>query len=114
MNLELLRSKLLEEMAHGLPFMQGKEKGEIILGEVYAINEYGFLEGEDGEYIVFTINGNDLEFFFGGTVLTERFKKIESVFTDDEISALLNEGIKVIFEQKQSKNKRKYISVEFI
>lgn len=114
MNLELLRSKLLEEMAHGLPFMQGKEKGEIVLGEKYSINEYGFLDGEDGEYIVFTTHNNDNEFFFGGTVLTERFKKIETVFNDDEISLLLNDGINVIFEQKQSKNKRKYISVEFI
>lgn len=112
--MKTLRERLLSEMSNGLPFMEGKEKADNILGENLHIMDYGFLTGDDGEFIAYTVEEYPENFFFGGSVLTERFKHIESVFTEDEIAELLNEGIEIKLVQKTSKNKRKYVSVEFI
>lgn len=112
--MKTLKERLLSEMSNGLPFMEGKEKLDNILDEVLTVNEYGFLSGDDGEFIVYTTKEYPNNFFFGGSVLTERFKHIESVFTEDEIAELLNEGITIKLVQKKSKNKRIYVAVEFI
>lgn len=109
-----LKERLLNEVNNGLPFMLGREKDTIDLGEKITIKEYGFLTGEDGEFICFIDNENDDKYFFGGSVLTEKFKQIENAFTQDEIQELLEEGIDIICREKKSKNNRKYVSVEFI
>lgn len=110
-------SKLMErlkmELANGLPFMDGREKGEVTLGETMTVTEYGFLNGEDGEFLVF-ITKEHKEFFFGGSVLTQKFKDMEAIFNADEIKQLLEEGIKIVLTEKKSKKNRNYISVEFI
>lgn len=111
-------SKLMErlkmELANGLPFMDGKEKGEVTLGKTMTVTEYGFLNGEDGEFLVFITRENENEFYFGGSVLTQKFKDMEAIFNDKEIKELLEEGIQIVLEQKKSKKNRNYISVEFI
>lgn len=112
--IKTLKERLLSEMSNGLPFMEGKEKADNILDEKLTIKEYGFLNGDDGEFISYIVKEYPENFFFGGSVLTERFKHIESVFTDDEISELLEEGIEIKLTQKKSKNKRNYVGVEFI
>ncbi len=109
-----LKERLISELNNALPFMVGKEKDVIELGEKITIIDYGFLTGEDGEFICFLDRNHEGKFFFGGSILTEKFKQIENNFTTDEIQELLNEGIDIICEEKKSKNKRKYISVEFI
>ena len=100
------------ETTNGLPFMEGKEKGTIILGQVYKVKDYGYLEGEDGEFIVFTTEEEPNNFMFGSSVMTEKFKKIDSVLAEQEISTLLDNGIEVVFSSKMSKNKRKYTLCE--
>lgn len=113
MSIANLISKV-QKLNGGLPFMEGKEKGEIIMGTLYLINDFGFLNGNDGEYVVFTVKGNDSHFFFGGSVLTEKMKELENILTEDEIAQILNEGLEVIFEQKKAeKTKRNYVACEF-
>lgn len=108
-----LKERLLNEVNNGLPFMVGREKDAIELGETITIKDYGFLTGEDGEFICFIDNTNHDKYFFGGSVLTEKFKQIENAFTPEEIQELLSEGIDIICTEKKSKNNRKYVSVEF-
>ena len=113
LNVQELLLKVKNEMASGLPFMQEKTKADITLETVFTINRYGFLEGEDGEFIVFTDKNNEENFYFGGSVLTEKFKKLEKVLSEEEINAVLEVGIQVTFTEKMSINKRKNVDVDF-
>lgn len=109
--LDLIQS-VKKETTNGLPFMEGKEKSAIILGQIYNVTDYGYLEGEDGEFIVFTTKEEPNNFMFGSSVMTEKFKKIDVALTETELSTLLDNGIEVVFSSKVSKNKRKYTLCE--
>ena len=113
MNLQDLISRAKEVTASGLPFMEGKEKAELSMGEILNIDNYGYLEGEQGEFVVFTTKEYKDKFFFGSTVLTSKMKELDEVFKDDEMAKLLENGIEVVFEEKRSRNKRDYKNVTF-
>lgn len=101
------------EFKVGLPFMEGKDKGEVseLFGTVNTINEYGFLPGENGEvYAVFTVAERPGKFYFGGEVLTDRLSQLEADGYHDEIVA---EGLPVLMNTKKSKSNRNYTNVEF-
>lgn len=100
----------------GLPIMEGRETGDIdgILEENVLVDNYEFGKSKDGEYVAFTIKGNDTEFFFGGTVVTETFKKLDCILTNDQKQALLNNGLETYIEEVKSKqDKRKYKKCTF-
>nr|DAN06802.1 MAG TPA: hypothetical protein [Caudoviricetes sp.] len=109
-----LLSRLKEVMSNNLPFMEGREKADQIIGEPITIIDYGYLTGDDGEFIVYITREYNGVFFFGGSVLSEKFKELENAFTEDEMKELLEMGIKVRLCEKTSKNRRKYVSVELI
>ncbi|MGL5749024.1 MAG: hypothetical protein ACRCXT_00740 [Paraclostridium sp.] len=110
-----LMDRLKLEMSNGLPFMEGREKADQILDLEITIKEFGFMDSEDGKYSAYIIEENDDCFYFGGTLLTERFTKITEVFNEKEIEELKAEGIKIKLTTKKSvKSKRPYTSVEFI
>lgn len=85
------------------------------MGMIYNINEYGFLDGGESneEFVVFTTKEQPEAFFYGGSVVTQKIKDLEANLTTEEIAALLDYGIEVIFLQKLSKNKKKYTTCEF-
>lgn len=96
----------------GIEFMQGKDKGEMIeiLNKACTIRDYDFINGDDGEYVVFIIDEIEDEFFFGGKVLTDNMKQ----FTDEEHEEIKANGLPVLLtEQKSKKTKRPYVAVEF-
>lgn len=97
----------------GLPFMEGREKGTIKEDEIVNICDFGFLNGEDGDFAVFIIKENEKEFYFGGSVVTQNLKKIEDSLTEEELTELLNNGLEIVLKSKMSKNKRKYTSCIF-
>lgn len=109
-----LLARLEKVMVNSIPFMDGREKGDQILNEELTIVDFGYLTSEDGEFIVYLTKEHDELFFFGGSVLTEKFKQIEENFTEDEVKELLEMGVKVKLIEKKSKNKRKYVDVELI
>ena len=109
-----LLARLKEVMSNNLPFMDGREKGEQVLNEELTIIDYGFLTGEDGEFIVYITREHDKVFFFGGSVLTEKFKELETVFSESEMAELMEIGITIKLVEKKSKNNRRYVSVELI
>lgn len=99
----------------GLPIMEGRETGDIegILEENVLVDNYEFGKSKDGDYVAFTIKGNDTEFFFGGSVVTETFKKLDSILTNDQKQALLSSGLETYIEEVKSENKRKYKKCTF-
>lgn len=120
MNLENILAKVKEVTASGLPFMEGREKGDLdkLIGETITITDYGFMEqiDKDGvvkEYVAFILKEDDENFFFGGQVLTDSMKKIEDSLTDKEIEKLLENGIPVALGKKKSKNNREYTTCNF-
>lgn len=114
-NLQSIIAKAKEITQSGLPFMEGREKGEMdrLVGEVYTIKEYGYLEGEDGEFVVFLVEEDKENFYFGGSVITDNMKKLDDVLKEDEIAELLETGITILCEKKKSKNKRDYVKCTF-
>lgn len=107
--LELIK-KAQEITASGLPFMEGKEKVELEDGGLYVVKNYGYLESEDGEFVVIA---DDTTFAFGGSVITDNFKKLDASLDGTEIAELLQEGIEIGIKKKISKGKRIYTVCEF-
>lgn len=109
-----LKNSVKELTESGLPFMEGREKGEQkdLIGSIVNVNAFGFLEGNDGKFLAFTVKEDNGRFFFGGGVATETFDKLTEIASIEEINQLLEEGIPVKFTEKMSKNKRKYTKIE--
>ena len=113
----------LESLNVALPFMEGREKTECkeyakkLNGEVVHINNLGFMElpneqtGELQKVAVITIQEDDKNFIFVGQAVTDTLIRISDMVGDD-LEALLEEGIPVIFEIRKSKNKREYVSMK--
>lgn len=106
-----LKEKVKSFKKERIAFMQGREKGELteLFGKVVTIRDYDFIDGEDGEYLVFIIDEDENKFYFGGSVLTKNFKE----FNVDEKQEIIEDGLKVKLENKKGK-KHNYTSVEYI
>lgn len=112
--LKVLKNKVKEVTTSKLPFMEGREKGEITLGKIYNIIDYGYMNNEDGEYAVFITKEEPKLFFFGASVVTDNLKTIDNALTQEQLKELLSEnGIEVVFTKKKSKNKREYTVADF-
>lgn len=99
----------------GLAIMEGRETGDIeeILNENVIVDNYEFGTSKEGEYVAFTIKGNDTEFFFGGSVVTETFKKLDDILSEEEKIELLEGGLDTYLERVKSENKRNYTKCTF-
>ena len=99
----------------GLPFMEGLDKGETaeILGQTVNVIEYGYMNGDDGEYVVFIVKENEEHFYFGSTVVTSAFKQLDATIQPEVIKEILELGLPIKLSERQSKTKRKYIKVDF-
>ena len=95
----------------GIQFMEGRTKGETdeLLDKTVTIRDYAFINGTDGEYVVFIVDKVKDKFYFGGKVLTDNLKQL----TDEEHAELVTEGLPTKFTLRVSRNKRKYVAVEF-
>lgn len=108
-----LKDRALEMSAPQLQLMVEKTKGETedLIGVVVTIDDFGFLSGDNGEYVVFTVKEEPKQFFFGGKVLTVAMKDFEKDgYTED----IRTEGIPMVLAKKKSKDgKKTYASVIF-
>lgn len=109
-NVQELIKKAQEITASGLPFMEGKDKVELEDGGLYIVKNYGYLESEDGDFVVLS---DETTFAFGGSVITDNFKKLDASLDGTEIEELLKEGIEIAIKKKISKGKRSYTVCEF-
>lgn len=113
-NIKNLIQKAKEVTMVGLPFMEGRTNGTLENGEIVTINQIGYLESEDGEYVVFTTKEDETKFYYGGSVVTEKIKELEKVLTVAEMQELLDNGIETLFEKKKSKStKREFTTCTF-
>ena len=116
MNLEQLINEVQQITASGLPFMEGKEKLEVkgnILNNVLTVDDYGFLEGEEGEYVVIALKEYPQHFIYGSSVVTQAFKTLEETLDEEERAFILEKGLTFKLTEVVSKNKRKYIKLTF-
>ena len=101
------------EFSVQLPFMDGREKGEIkeLIGQVSTSKQFGFIPNEDGEpYAVFTVKEREKRFYFGGMVLTDRLIQLEKEGYREVIE---EEGLPVLMTEKKGKSNRTYTNVVF-
>lgn len=115
-----IRSDLFKKVqgitSKGLEIMEGRETGDIneILEEVITVDNYQFGTSKEGDYVAFTLQDNDTEFFFGGSVVTESFQKLENLLSEEEKIELMQNGLPIYLEEvKSSKSKNKYKKVTF-
>ena len=112
-----LLERLKKELESGLPFMEGRKNAKIVCEMKYTITDFGYLRDKKTQqpYVSFIAKENDKNFFFGGSVVTDTFKKIEGILTEDELAEVLAEGLQVVFhEQKSKDNLRTYIVMELV
>ena len=94
----------------GIPFMEGREKGDIrdLLDKEIHIADFGFIRGDNGEYSVFITKEDDKNFYCAGMAVTETLRIIKE---DGKRHELPEQPCKLI--EVTSKSKRKYITIEF-
>lgn len=95
----------------GIPFMEGREKGSLkdVHGQDLHIIDFGFINGEDGEYAVMMFAEDDAHFYFGNSIITSMLHTID----EDGMREELKEQ-PVQFEERTSRNgKRQYTTYRF-
>jgi hypothetical protein len=101
------------EMSSVLPFLDGREKGQLkgLIGNQVTINQFGFLmdNTKNEEYVAFTIVEDEKRFYFGGMVLTDQLKTLENEGFRGEIE---KDGLPALFTEKKGK-KHTYTDVKF-
>ena len=104
-----------EHEVQGIPFMEGRTLATMEVGRVYTINDFGFINGESGEYVVVSTKEDDKVFYFGGMVLTQLMKDIEENYTEEQVTALMEHGFKIKIDKVKAKSsKRLYTKVEIV
>lgn len=102
---------------NGIPFMDNRTAGETkseLIGSVYTLEDYGFLEVDGNEITAFIVKEDKDKFYFGGEVLTNTLHTLEEKVGELPLHELMREeGIEVLFGRKKSKkNKREYTTVK--
>ena len=116
MNINELINQAKEVTASGLPFMDGREPIKVegkILNNILTVDDYGYLEGDDGEYVVIALKEYPQHFIYGGSVVTDAFKKLEGKIGVDNMGLLIEHGLTFRLSELVSKNKRKYTRISF-
>lgn len=116
-NIQDLIKRTKEVANSGLPFMEGREKAQPVKEGTLTIKDYGYMveieNGKEKEYVAFICEEDEKQFYFGNSVLTEQFKKLETEFSKEELEQLLEYGISVSFEVRTGKaSGRQYVNTK--
>lgn len=97
----------------GISFMDGRTKVDMPLNVPLHVEDYGFIQGDEKEYVVVAFVERPNEFVFGNAILTADIKTIEKDYgsKDEALAALAN--VTLTFSKHVSKKGREYVSVEF-
>lgn len=95
----------------GIKFMENRTRGELkeILNKEVTLRDYDFINGKEGRFVVFIVDGIEDKFFFGGSVITELLDSLNP----EEKKELQAEGVPVEVYSKKSKNGREYNGMTF-
>lgn len=116
MNINELIKQAQEVTKSGLPFMDGREKLEVtgeVLNNILTVDDYGYLDGDDGNYVVISLKEYPKHFIYGGSVVTDAFKKLEEKIGAENMAQLIQYGLTFRLSELVSKNKRKYVRISF-
>lgn len=95
------------------PIMLDREKGDqkSLFGTPVTIVDYDFTKDSKTEkpYVIFIIKEDPKRFYFGGQVLTDQLTQLEDEGYGEQIR---KEGLPVLFNNKISKEKRSYTTVD--
>ena len=105
MNISDLLKSIKNQLEVSLPLMEGREKGSLVLNTEVTIKDWGYLTDHEknDSYVAFIIEEDNKNFYFGGSVSTDKFKKIDAM-GEDIVAALKANGMPVVFEEKKSKS----------
>lgn len=95
----------------GIPFMEGREKDKFdnILGRMLHVDDFGFIEGKDGQFAVVCFQEIPQKFYFANNIITEMLKEVQN---DGMKSELRKQTI--VFDKRVSQNNRPYMSFKFV
>lgn len=95
----------------GIPFMDGRTKGEIasLIGEVLHVEDFGFIGRGEYSYPVIAFKEHPTEFYFGGAVLNDILTQVDA----DNMRAELREQ-PLMLKMMKSKAGRHYMGVDFV
>lgn len=111
-----LITEVQEITASGLPFMEGREKLEIslqVLDTTLTVDDYGYLDGDQGKYVVIALKEYPKHFIYGSSVVTQAFEKLDEKLTTEQRQFLIAQGLTFKLSQVMSKNKKRYTKIEF-
>ena len=94
----------------GVPFMEGRDKGDKaeILGKALHIEDFGFINGQDGKFAVMLFAEIPDKFYFGNSIVTEMLQTVER----DNMRQGLRECAITFKERKSKESGRTYIAFD--
>lgn len=106
----------IEKKNRTAKLIKGKAKIETsdVIGKEITLIGYGFMTDNGKEYAVVTLKEFPDNFLFCGKVLTDEIRKLEEEFGNDLNDILASGEVRIILNTQNSKNNRKYTSVDFL
>lgn len=95
----------------GIAFMDNADKADLkdVATKLVHITDYGYIQGEDGDFAVIQLAETPGKFYFANSVITDMLKKVDGAYKKSELP---NQGI--VFKPRTSKKGRQYMSFEFV
>lgn len=96
----------------GIPFMEGREKGNLrdMQNRVLHIDDFGFINGQNGEFAVVSFVEDEGKFYFANQVITDMLHEVDMDNMRDELKLQ-----PIVFYMRLSKDeKREYMTFEFV
>ena len=94
----------------GVPFMEGRDKGDKaeIMNRPLHIQDFGFINGQDGKFAVMLFAEEPEKFYFGNSIITEMLMQVER----DDMKQGLREVAITFKERKSKETGRTYIAFD--
>ena len=96
----------------GIPFMEGREKGNLreLVNRPLHIVDFGFIEGKDGKFAVMSFMEDAGRFYFGNSIVTEMLEEVDADGMRDELAQQA-----IQFDLRVSKERgQEYMAFDFI
>lgn len=104
LNFSEILKQVKNQLEVTLPLMEGRDKGSLVLNTDMTVIDWGYLvdHEKNEDYVAFIVKEDPANFYFGGSVTTDKFKKIDDM-GEEIVAALKSNGVPVMFESKKSK-----------